>query len=126
MRNREDGYNGAYLGTDINPNAGVLFSDPLTTFGKIAYGDSIQTLLAIRDRIGLFIKDSDHSAEYEAAEYEAVASKLDAYSIVLGDNSHATNKLFEFARNSGRNFLHFAEQPDAHWYPGGGIGAAFF
>jgi hypothetical protein len=126
MRNCEEGYNGSYLGTDIDPHAGVLFSDPLTSFGKIAYGDSIQTLRSIRERIGLFINDSDHSAEYEAAEYEAVANNLDSSSIVLGDNSHVTNKLFEFARNSGRNFLHFAEQPDAHWYPGAGIGAAFF
>jgi hypothetical protein len=125
MRNSDEGFTGEYLGTDINPRAGHLLNEPLAQFGRIAYGDSIDTLKAVASTIDVFINDSDHSAQYEADEYDVIADKLGDSSIVLGDNSHATDKLFQFAVRCGKQFLHFAEQPENHWYPGAGIGAAF-
>jgi hypothetical protein len=125
MRNSDEGFTGEYLGTEINPRAGHLLAEPLTQFGRIAYGDSVETLKTVTGAIDIFVNDSDHSAEYEALEYEVIAAKLGENSIVLGDNSHVTDKLFQFAVRRGRQFLHFAEQPENHWYPGAGIGAAF-
>ena len=89
------------------------------------YGDSIESLRRLPETIDLFINDSDHSAEYEAGEYAAIAEKLSHDAIVLGDNSHVTDKLALFARQTGRQFLYFREQPKGHWYPGTGIGIAF-
>jgi hypothetical protein len=94
-------------------------------YGEILYGDSLASLRAFPHRIDLFINDSDHSADYEMAEYEAVAGKLTEYAIVLGDNAHVSDVLAQFSRREGRRFLFFREEPENHWYPGAGIGISF-
>ena len=121
-RNRRDGSPGRYLGTDIDPRAGVLFTEKYSKEGSIEYGDSITTLAAIETPIDFFINDSDHSAEYEAREYETILPKLAPHSIILGDNSHTNTKLNDFSRKHGRPYLFFKEVPQDHWYPGAGIG----
>ncbi|MFM8856779.1 MAG: class I SAM-dependent methyltransferase [Actinomycetota bacterium] len=125
MKNREEGYEGRYYGTDINPDAGYLLSGKYANCGQIIYGDSLQSLRKFGQTVDLFINDSDHSADYEAAEYEAVADKLSDGAVVLGDNSHATGRLLDFSLAKGRQFVFFAEKPSQHWYPGGGIGISF-
>jgi hypothetical protein len=75
--------------------------------------------------VDLFINDSDHSAIYELDEYRTIASKLSAKAIILGDNAHSSDSLFQFAQETDRGFLFFAEQPSGHWYPGAGIGICF-
>jgi predicted O-methyltransferase YrrM len=125
LRNRSEGFDGQYFGLDINPAAGFLLSGPYAAAGQILYGDSIETLKRFDRPIDLFINDSDHSAEYEAAEYQVIATKLAPGALVLGDNAHVTEKLAIFAEETGRNFLFFREEPAGHWYPGAGIGIAF-
>jgi len=125
LRNGEEGAPGRYLGTDINPSAGYLLSGKYQTVGEILYGDSIVSLREIAEPIDLFINDSDHSADYEADEYRAIASKLSADAIILGDNAHVTDKLARFSRETSRSFLMFKEHPKDHWYPGAGIGISF-
>jgi hypothetical protein len=124
-RNAAEGSPGIYRGTDINPKAGYLFQGSSREFGEILYGDSIQSLQGLDQKIDLFINDSDHSADYEAREYDTVASKLSDRAIVLGDNAHVTDRLYRFASATGRKFLFFQEKPLNHWYPGAGIGAAY-
>ena len=125
LRNRSDGFEGRYYGTDINPHAGYLLTGEYAAVGEIRYGDSIETLASFESEIDLFINDSDHSADYEAAEYEMIANKLSERALVLGDNSHVTDKLLQFSLKHDRRFLYFAEAPESHWYPGGGIGISF-
>jgi predicted O-methyltransferase YrrM len=125
LRNKADGFEGRYLGTDINPEAGFLLSGKWAEVGKILYGDSIESLRGISQPIDLFINDSDHSADYELREYRTVQEKLARDAVVLGDNSHSSRSLCTFARESGKNFLFFAEEPLKHWYPGAGIGICF-
>jgi len=122
MRNSEEGHEGKYFGTEINPDAGYLLSGKYAEYGRILYGDSIETLKSFNSNVDLFINDSDHSADYEEREYEIVAPKLSECAIVLGDNSHATDKLLNFSLKHGRRFIFFAEKPSDHWCPGGGIG----
>jgi hypothetical protein len=124
LRNRDEGYPGHYYGTDINPEAGFLLDGPYAQVGTILYGDSIQALSNLR-RIDFFINDSDHSAEYEAREYETIAPLLSDRAVLLGDNSHVTDRLADFAERTQRRFLFFREVPEAHWYPGGGIGICY-
>ena len=71
------------------------------------------------------MNDSDHSAEYEAEEYEVVQARLSKSAVILGDNSHATSSLMEFSAKQQRRFLLFREDPKDHWYPGAGIGVSF-
>ena len=125
LRNSAEGFPGRYYGTDIRPEAGYLLGGKYATVGKLLIGDSIQSLSQLTETVDLFINDSDHSAEYEAREYEIIAPKLASHAIVLGDNAHATDKLARFSRATGRSFLFFREEPQAHWYPGGGIGISF-
>lgn len=124
-RNTREGYPGSYFGTDINPAKGYLLSGKYARFGRVLFGDSIETLRALDQTIDLFINDSDHSADYERREYETVESKLSDRAILLGDNAHLTDELLNFALRTERRFLFFREQPKAHWYSGDGIGAAF-
>ena len=122
IRNAAEGYEGRYFGTDINPNAGILFVAPYTSVGEILYGDSIQSLIAFERPIDLFINDSDHSAEYEYREYLTIQDKLSKNGAILGDNSHASASLPRFCAETRRPFIFFREQPKDHWYPGAGIG----
>jgi predicted O-methyltransferase YrrM len=125
LRNAQQGHGGKYFGLDINPQAGYLLSGRYADYGAILYGDAIESLREIDSGIDLYISDSDHSAEYEALEYRAVAGKLSARAIILSDNAHVTDKLLEFSLATDRHFLYFQEKPANHWYPGASIGISF-
>jgi hypothetical protein len=125
FRNRQEGFKGKYLGTDINPQSGELLLPPFTDYCTLAIGDSATTLQSLKDKIDFFINDSDHSPEYEAIEYSCVEKKLKSNAYILGDNSHASNALREFSEKTGRNFVFFKEEPFNHFYGGAGIGIAF-
>ena len=125
IKNAEDGFIGQYFGTDIDKNAGKLLVQPYSKFGKVLYGDSIESLKQLTDSVDIFINDSDHSGEYEKLEYETINAKLSKKALILGDNSHATNSLRIFSQATDRNFIFFKEIPREHWYPGAGIGISF-
>jgi predicted O-methyltransferase YrrM len=125
MRNLAEGCPGELIGLDINPNAGYLLTGPYAKVGRIAYGDSLASIAAMNQPIDFFIHDSDHSAEHEGNELNAIRSKLGTNALVVSDNANITSKLLEFARETGRDFLFFAEKPKDHWWPGEGIGVAF-
>lgn len=125
LRNRAEGNKGRYYGTDINPHAGYLLCGLYKQAGEILYGDSIESLRGMQDKIGVFVNDSDHSASYELEEYNTVLPLLHPDSVILGDNAHATSSLYEFSKANNRDFLFWKEEPVNHWYPGGGIGFSF-
>jgi predicted O-methyltransferase YrrM len=125
LRNRAEGFEGVYYGTDINPDAGYLFAGRWAEAGSILYGDSLEQLRSLDCEIDLFINDSDHSADYEYREYQQIADQLSAQAVVLGDNSHCSASLHTFSREQGRAFLIFREEPAEHWYAGAGIGISF-
>jgi len=126
LRNKSDGFEGRYYGTDINPDAGYLLSAPYSEVGEVLYGDSIESLQKFNQIIDLFINDSDHSSEYEKKEYLTIKNKLAPTAYILGDNSHITDELATFSADAGRSFLFFKEEPYNHWYPGAGIGISYF
>lgn len=114
--------NGGVLYTlDIEPSAGLLIGDRFagTIIQKI--GDSIRSITDLSN-VDFFIHDSDHSAEHELAEFNAVLSRLSPNAICLSDNSHVTNVLSNWSDQHGRQFLFFKDEPSAHWYRGCGIG----
>ena len=125
LKNKEEGFPGKYYGTDINDQAGYLLNDKYKSVGKIIYGDSIISLKNFDKTIDVFINDSDHSGNYEYQEYLTIKNKLSTKAIILGDNSHATDKLLKFSIENERNFILFREEPKNHWYPGAGIGISF-
>jgi predicted O-methyltransferase YrrM len=124
-RNHEGGSPGTYYGTDINPAAGYLLSGIYADYGKVLLGDSIATLQEFDMPIDVFINDSDHSSEYEAAEYRTVERKISPSAIVIGDNCERTDALLQFAQRTGRRFLFAREESERHIHPGTGVGIAF-
>lgn len=123
--NAREGFPGKYFGTDIDPKAGALVVGEYAETGKIMFGDSITSLKNFSETIDIFVNDSDHSARYEAEEYLIIHEKLASESLILSDNSHASDSLLQYARQNTLEFLLFHEEPAGHWYPGGGIGVAF-
>lgn len=124
-KNKEDGITGYYYGIDIHPQAGFLLSDEYARFGRIIHADAVTTLKDMKESIDLLISDSDHSLEYEAAEYQALRNKMSNKGMILSDNAHSTDALYQFAEQTGRKFSYFQEKPANHWYPGAGIGVAY-
>jgi len=110
---------------DINSDAGYLVTGPYAEVSSVITGDSIELLSSLGHEVGVFIHDSDHSAEHELRELNAVAPKLTPSARVLSDNSHATDSLVQWASLTDRRFLYFHELPVGHWFPGAGIGAAW-
>jgi hypothetical protein len=125
LKNISEGYPGRYLGTDIDSNAGKLLSGRYKSVGEILYGDSVESLKNVDSEIDIFINDSNHDPEYEEIEYATIAKKLSNKAVILGDNSHVTDKLSKFSLENSREFLFFSEKPKNHWYPGAGIGISF-
>ena len=125
LRNRNEGFAGNYIGIDIMPHAGWLLQAPYNEAGKIIYSDAITALQQIKEPIDLFISDSDHNPEYELKEYQAAAPILSENAFIVGDNSHGSPSLIDFAQATNRNFLFYQEKPANHWYAGAGIGLAF-
>jgi hypothetical protein len=124
-RNTAEGHPGYYYGTDINPQCGYLFQGDYRNYGTLLIGDSISSLKQLNETVDLFINDSDHSAEYEAREYDVIHPKMSANGIILGDNAHVSSALVDFSIKTNRKFLFFKEVPMNHWYPGSGIGVSF-
>ena len=125
LRNAAEGCPGELIGIDINPRAGYLFAGPYTKAGTLVFQDSLQALNELARPVDLFIHDSDHSPEFEAAEYQAVRPHLAADAWVLSDNAEYTDKLMDFAAATGRKFLFFSERPRHHWWPGEGMAVAY-
>ncbi len=114
---------GQLVTIDTNPAAGSLLNG--TDLAQVIIGNSLDILPSLQGEIDLFIHDSLHTRDHELAELAAIEGAISADSIVLSDNSHATDALPVWSQKVGRHFLFFAEKPSDHWYRGGGIGAAF-
>ena len=125
IKNHKEGFHGLYKGFDINKKAGYLLTGRYAEYGEIIYGDSLHTLKSFDKEIDLFINDSDHSSVHEGKEYEIIQGKLSSEAIVLGDNSHCNDELFNFSKKYKRKFVFFKEDPLSHIYPGAGIGISY-
>lgn len=124
-KNAGEGCPGVVYATDIVPTCGYLIAEPYKKYCRVLIGDSIESLKKFTEPVDIFLHDSDHRAEYEWAEFLAIEPRLHESSLVMSDNSQATNKLREFATRRGGAFLYFQDNPRDHWWPGDGIGTIF-
>jgi hypothetical protein len=124
-KNHADGISGKLLAVDINPNAGGLINGEYGEFVEKIFSDSLAAIDGMTQDIDLFIHDSDHSFSHEASEYERLVDRLSAKSLVISDNAHVSRELRQFANRVRRKYLFWSERPAGHFYPGGGIGAAY-
>ena len=123
-RNEQDGSPGELLSFEVDPSAGWLIPEALRSRHTIVVGNSLEQIpAAVSDRgVTLFIHDSDHRREHEAAEFELIAPYLVPGAAVISDNSHSTTALAEFSQRHGLRYSFWREVPVRHFYPGAGIG----
>ncbi len=124
-RNAEEGHAGRLSALDINPDAGYLVQGRYRESVDVVLGDSLDTIPALTTPVDLFIHDSWHSPEHEAAEFALVEGKLTESAVLLTDNAAETDVLIRHAEKTGRRFLYFQEEPDRHWHRGDGTGIAW-
>lgn len=115
---------GRVVTVDVDTAAGHLIADPYAEVIDQRIGDSLTVLRGLEESVDMFLHDSLHTPEHEAAEFAAVAPFLSKEALVLSDNAHVTSELARWAEATGRRFLFFDERPARHWYPGAGIGVA--
>jgi len=125
MRNAAEGYPGRLSALDINPDAGYLVRGEYRNCVDIVRGDSLTTIPKLNAPIDMFIHDSWHSPEHEAAEFALAEPLLAPNAILLTDNAHDTDVLIEHAEKTSRRYLYFQEIPDGHWVAGDGTGIAW-
>ena len=124
-RNADEGFPGSGVCNGYCRQCGHLVPEEFRSYCQIMIGDSVSALQKFSEPVDIFIHDSDHSPDYEWAEFMAIKHRLHPGSIVLSDNSQQTSKLLEFAGVIKRSFLFFQDVPQDHWWQGDGIGAAF-
>ena len=109
---------------DVDRYSGGLLNESDLKKITLIIGDSIKSIKSIND-VDLFVHDSDHSAQHERNEYLAVSPKLTQNAVVTSDNSHVTDVLFNWSKETNRNFIFIKESPQNHWYQGGGVDISF-
>ena len=109
---------------DLDKYAGSLLDSNDKEKISLLIGDSIQSISSINE-IDFFIHDSDHSAEHEKKELEAIEGKLSSNAFVLSDNSHVTDELYNWSKKMGRKYIFIKEVPKDHWYGGSGVGISY-
>jgi hypothetical protein len=109
---------------DIDPQSGYLIGEPWSSVVDRRIGSSLDILPQLGE-VDIFLHDSLHTYDYETREFTAVGPNLKADAIVMSDNAHDSAALSDWAEQTGRHYLFFKEQPDHHWWPGDGIGAAW-
>jgi predicted O-methyltransferase YrrM len=127
LRNGAEGDPGRLTALDVNPDAGYLVAaDPWRSVTDLVVGDSLDALAALTTPVDLFLHDSDHSVAHERRELEVVEGKLAPGALLVTDNATVTDVLASHAERSGRRFLTYRETPADHWFPGDGIGVAWY
>lgn len=114
---------GKLISIDIDPHAGSYLKNLKTKKLILKEGDSL-TILKELKKIDFFIHDSNHSIYHEKKELNLIYSKLTKRAIVISDNSHCSNALYEWCVKNKMKFIFIKEEPANHFYGGGGVGIA--
>jgi hypothetical protein len=123
-KNIEEGYEGKFIGLDINKEAGDLIKSgsPYRTFAEIKFGDAIASLNLLEEKIDFYFSDGLRTYAYEQNEFANLRQKLNDQSIVITNKATFSKALYELSVELKRKFSFFKEHPQGHWYEGSGIG----
>jgi hypothetical protein len=110
---------------DSNPASGSLICEPYASVVDRLVVDSADLALRELATVDFFLHDSARCRSQEELELLAVEPRLGPSSTVLSNTGDISGGLPLWAEATGRKFLFFQERPREHWYPGGGIAAAW-
>lgn len=126
LKNVSEGFEGRYIGIDINSAAGYLVRDAFSSgFSKLVVDDALNAINQLDCEIDFYFSDGCRTAEYESREFDALRQKLSANSIVVSNKLRFSGELSKLARISGKRLVTFQEMPLDHWYDGSMIGILF-
>lgn len=122
--NIKEGHKGRFIGLDINKYAGDLIkAEPqYGAFSKMKYGDAIESLKSLNEKVDFYFSDGLRTYQYEKDEFACLKEKLNDGAIVITNKASFSKALFEVALSFPKKFSFFKEQPLDHWYEGAGIG----
>lgn len=87
---------GQVVSIDINPKAGAFCRDWPDDRLRLLNGDSVEILRSLKEpEVDLFVHDSLHTHEYEAAELRAIGMNLSPGAFVLSDKSRDSDALLD-------------------------------
>jgi hypothetical protein len=109
---------------DIDPESGYLIGAPWAAVLDRRVGSSVEALKSVQN-VDIFLHDSLHTYDYESDELKAVEPNLSPGAIILSDNAHDSAALSDWAERSAVLTFSSKKNPVCHWWPGGGIGAAW-
>jgi predicted O-methyltransferase YrrM len=123
-KNKNEGFNGKFIGLDINKNAGYLVKSEskYNSLSVLKCGDAIQSLKSLDTKIDFYFSDGFRSYQYEQSEFSALKDKLNENAVVITNKAKFSKALFEFSRDLSKNYSFFKEEPLDHWYEGAGLG----
>jgi len=126
-KNREEGYEGKFIGLDINNDAGYLINaTPVYKgFSEIKFGDAIKSLKSLQNKVDFYFSDGLRTYEYEQKEFSCLQKILSENSIVVTNKATFSKALYELSLETHRKFSFFKEHPLKHWYEGAGIGIMY-
>lgn len=126
QRNADEGHDGRMVSIDINPACGWLVgTDPRWDLHIAATRDVLPGVLRQIPPVGMFIHDSLHTYENQRFEFRTAAAHLAPAGVLICDDAHITNALFETCEEFSLHIAEFVERPVGHFYPGGHLAAGF-
>ena len=125
-KNVEEGHQGYYVGTDINPEAGYLLDGVYANFGRVIYIDSIETLKAATFRRSKSLSTIVTTVQ-TTKSVSTVSLNLSwpQMRLSLVTMPMSLRNSLSSLKKTDRKFIFVPEMVEGHWYPGAGVGIAF-
>jgi hypothetical protein len=119
LRNQSEGYPGAYIGLDINPDAGCLVrSERYLGVATLQIRDALESIDQLSHPVDFYFSDGLRTAEYEKEEFERLSGKLADNAVVISNKLKFSDVLADCSLQWKKRFVTFQEEPLNHWYPG--------
>ena len=124
-KNIEEGYEGVFIGLDIDGMAGDLIRRENYKFVKIVISDAIDFLNENLIQIDYYFSDGDRRKEYELVEFEMLKKSLGNSSVIVSNKLAFSDALADFSMANGRKLVIYKEDVLDHWYPGTLFGISY-
>jgi hypothetical protein len=117
QRNASEGYPGRYLGIEINRDKNILFIESVKPkFGTILFGDSVNEIDKIEEKIDLFFHETLSNSEHVKKQLTLVRNKMSDKGVITTPWSNYD--ILQFSIDSGMNLLAHRDRPKIHWHDG--------
>lgn len=126
LKNISEGFEGKYVGLDIQDDSGYLVRDErYTDICQIVVNDALLSIQNMSESIDFYFSDGMRTLEYEKREFIIAGGKLSPTSVVVTNKLKFSDSLADFAISENKRFISFHEDPLNHWYAGSVLGIQY-